>query len=281
MRRDAGLPNESQRQAMPPRRFAADPRGFTLIEVLLSMAILSTMILLTVGTTTSSFRLRNRTVDNFETYRATRQAVDRIARELSMAFVIHPKATELLEQASQNTELRYRTIFEGDDKEITFTTMGHIARYHDEPSSGQAEISYRIEGQRGDDGRIHDNLVRREDAPIDGDPEDGGYIYTVLRDVEDIEFEYWDGDKEIAGDAWQRSWDAFDSMTSPRLPDRVRITVEVKHPHAKNEVIRFSSVADIIMDRPLEILPTDLVQALEQQSDNAQQQLLDAQEVNQ
>lgn len=258
--------------------FMRDQRGLTLIEVLLSMAILASMVLLTVGTTTSSFRMRNRTVDNFETYRATRQAVDRMTRELSMAFVVHPQATELLEQASQDTELRYRTIFEGSDREITFTTMGHVARFDDEASSGQAEITYRIDGQRGDDGRIHDNLVRREDAPIDGKPEDGGYIYTVLRDVERVKFEYWDGDTEIAGDAWESSWDAFENQADPSLPDRVRITIEVKHPHAKNRTIKFTGVADIIIQEPLKILPTDLVQAYEDQQDTAEQQLLEAQE---
>jgi hypothetical protein len=195
-----------------------------------------------------------------------------------MAFMVHPQAMELLEQSSQNNEVRYRTVFKGDERELTFTTMGHIARYDDEATSGQAEITYRIEGQRGDDGRLHDNLVRREDAPIDGEPEEGGVIYTVLRDVERIEFEYWDGDTEIAGDAWERTWDVEQTVSDPKLPDRVRISIEVQHPHVEDRTIKFSSVADIVINEPLKILPTDIVQAAEDQQDNAEQQLLEGEE---
>lgn len=240
---------------------AQGDRGFSLIEVMLAIAILATMAMLTVGAITSGFRLRERTVDSFETRRIMRQAVDRMCRELSMAFVVHPEATELMEQFSENNDRRYETIFEGSDREVTFTTMGHVARYDDEATSGQAEISYRIESQRGRDGRLHDNLVRRVDAPIDGEPETGGLVGTVIRDIESIEIEYWDGEREIAGDAWERSWDGMNEEP-PRLPERVRITVEVPHPYNDRNTMVYSQVTSITMNMPLKILPTDIVEEL-------------------
>lgn len=231
----------------------------TLIEVMLAIAILATIMGLTWGTVSSSFRYRTASLDKFDRYRASQQALERMSRELSMAFV-----TNIGQGATNDRgEVTYSTGFWGDDDEVSFTSLAHVRTRAGEPTSEQCEITYRLERQRGTDGDMHQNLVRREQAPIDDEPEEGGVKYTLLYDVEDIRFEYWDATREIAGEAWVRSWDAL-SEHNGQLPVRVKITLEVAHPLIENETIEFVTQTRLAMPDPLVILPPDVLEAISQ-----------------
>lgn len=232
-------------------------RGFTLIEIMLALAILATIIALTWSTVSSSFRFRRATLDKFDRYRTVQQTMDRMSREISMAFLTN------VGQVATNTqgEITYRTAFVGKDDELAFTSLAHVRTRYGEAASEQCEISYRIESQRGEDGDYHDNLVRREDAPIDDEPEEGGTLYAMLRDVERVRFEYWDPTREIAGDAWVRQWDAINDHEG-QLPSRVRITLEVAHPLIERETLTFTTQTEIFLQKPLQVLPPDIAEAL-------------------
>lgn len=231
--------------------------GFTLIEVMLAVAILATIVVLTWGTVSSSFRFRRAALDKFDRYRNVQQALDRMNREISMAFVTNVGQIA----TSDSREIQYQTAFIGRNDELTFTSLAHVRTRADEVASEQCEISYRLERQRGLDGDMHQNLVRREDAPIDNDPEEGGVLYTLMHDVEDITFEYWDGTREMGGDAWTRTWDAIGDHEG-RLPDRVRITIEVKHPLNDRRTLEFTTQTRVAITEPLIILPPDLVEEI-------------------
>lgn len=237
----------------------ADQKGFTLIEIMLALAILATLVALTWGTVSSSFKFRRATLDKFDRYRVVQMAMDRMSREISMAFV-----TNIGQIATNDRgEVTYQTAFIGKDDELTFTSLSHVRTREGEAASEQCEISYRIESQRGLDGDMHDNLVRREDAPIDDDPEEGGVLYAMLRDVESVRFEYWDPTREIAGEAWVRQWDAINDHDG-QLPSRVRITLEVQHPLLPRETLEFTTQTEILLQDPLNVLPPDIAEALQE-----------------
>lgn len=177
-----------------------------------------------------------------------------------MAFFV----SEASEDVAQNREIRYRTIFEGKRDSITFTTMGYQQRFSDESAGDQAAISYRIERRRGRDGRTKPVLIRREEAPIDERPERGGRLTVVLEDVESIRFEYWDPDREIGDDAWVDQWDPK-REDGERLPDRVRITLEVTHPVKPRERLSYRMEADIQLEEPLLLVPAEIAEQLSRQ----------------
>lgn len=231
----------------------------TLIEIMLALAILATIMALTWGSVSSSFRFRTATLDKFDRYRAVQTSLDRMSREISMAFVTNIGQIT----TNERNEVTYHTAFIGDDDELTFTSLAHVRTRADSPTSEQCEITYRLERQRGLDGRMHQNLVRREQAPIDDDPEEGGVKYTMIEDVRDIRFEYWDRDMEIAGEAWLRDWDAIQDHGG-KLPLRVRITIEVEHPLNDRETLEFSTQAQIAITEPLVIIPPDLLEIVNQ-----------------
>ena len=62
--------------------------------------------------------------------------------------------------------------------------------------------------------------MRREQANLDDDFEEGGRVLTLLPDVKSLEFKYWDSQKED----WAEKWDAAGGELN-RLPTRVRIEV--------------------------------------------------------
>lgn len=233
-------------------------RGFTLIEIMLALAILATLMALTWGTVSSSFRFRRATLDKFDRYRTVQQAMDRMSREISMAFVTNIGQVATNDQG----EVNYLTGFFGENDELSFTSLAHVRTRSDEAASEQCEISYRLETQRGEDGESHQNLVRREDATIDDKPEEGGVLYPMLRDVERIHFEYWDPTREIAGEAWVDSWDAVNDHEG-ELPSRVRITMEVTDPLIERRTLEFSTQTEIHLQHPIEMLPPDLQAALD------------------
>lgn len=228
-------------------------RGMTLMEIMLAMTILATLITLTWSTISASFALRKASLDKFDRYRSIQMTMERMSRELSMSFV-----TNIGQESTNVTgEITYRTIFEGDAEELHFTALSHVRTRIDEPSSEQTEVSYRLERRQGEDGRYHTHLVRRSQFPIDDTPDEGGFVDVLLEDVEDITFEYWDGTREIAGDAWVRQWDAFNDHDG-RLPDRVQITLKVPHPINEDRTLEFTTQTQLYLNKPLVVIPQDV-----------------------
>ena len=221
-------------------------RGLTLIEVMLAVALLATITVILWGTVSTSFKIRNATIDKFERNRVVQQAMGRMVREIATAFITTPNA----DPTNNKREVMRETVFDGTDDELNFTGFCHVRIREDEVAGVEAELTYRIESMTGDDGKIHRNLVRREDAPIDAHADKGGVVYTMVEDVEDVRFEYWDGSKEIAGEAWAREWDA--SAHDGQLPSRVRITLKVKHPLRDDRSITMSTQTTIALTEPID-----------------------------
>ena len=227
-------------------RRSAVPRGFTLVEVLISLTIMATTFAIMWGAFSTSNRMREVATARYDRLRAIHAAMRRMQREISMAFVSKIGQNPTNERGEET----YVTAFIGQHDRLDFSNFAHMRTRADEVSSEQAEISYYLRSKRGSDGRLHDSLVRREQAPIDGDPEEGGTIFVLLEDVKSLEFDYWRPDREIAGDAWEREWDTRD-VGMATLPPRVRITIEVENPLTDRETWEFSIQSEIHLTTPI------------------------------
>jgi type II secretion system protein J len=220
--------------------------GFTLLEVIVAMTISVSAFAILWGAIRTSNLLQETVTQRYDRVRNVQSSLLRMQREISMAFV-----TKIGEQPSNDRgEQTYLTAFIGESEELQFTNFAHHQIRSNEAASTQSEIGYFITKQRGTDGRLHENLVRREQAPIDGEPEEGGYVYTLLKDIESIEFEYWRPDREIAGNSWERSWDTTDTGVTS-LPTRVRITIEIEDPLNSSETLVFSTISEIHLILPV------------------------------
>ncbi len=224
--------------------------GFTLIEVLLAVSILAVITGIMWVSVSNMFQTRDFMQKRFQRYQTMRVSMDRMARELASAYVAGPEhggeplpgeeqdkndsgddssGTHVLQQLQD--PVQFGMI--GRDDRLDFTAFAHIRTLAGEKTSEHAEIGYFTERHRDDKGDLVTALMRREDTTLDDDITGGGRIYTMIPDIDDVQFEYWDPGpvklgtmKEMAQEGkWVDEWDTTRTEFSGRLPTRVRITV--------------------------------------------------------
>lgn len=189
--------------------------GMTLIEVMVAIAILAIVMTLVWGGFSQTARNKAHVEAESDYYHIARMALDRMTKELSMAYVSA--------QVNENQALRVmNTAFVGTDRgerdRIDFTSFSHRRLYRDAHESDQNEISYFVT-RHPDDPSVN-VLARRESNRIDEDPQRGGRIQIVAENVEGFDLEYYDPLVE----EWQRAWDTTQSASQPnRLPSQVKI----------------------------------------------------------
>ncbi|MFB6373146.1 MAG: type II secretion system protein J, partial [Bradymonadaceae bacterium] len=190
------------------------PAGFTMIEVMVSVAILSGLTAIVWVTINNMFRSRDFVKKRIDRYQIVRVALDRMSSEIASAYVASsahgaearfenkqsPKSKK--EASDQNAKARRQPVefgMKGEEDRIDFTSFAHLRTVEDDRTSHHAEIGYQIKSVRNDQGELVDTLVRREDTTIDDDITQGGKVYTLIPNVKDIEIEYWDPGKVDLG----------------------------------------------------------------------------------
>ena len=194
---------------MNDRNAHRNHRGFTIIEVLISFSILVMIMTLLYGSFSVSLRAPNEIGAIQDRYIALGRAMDRMAREISGAYLsMHYNA---------QYEDSPKTIFKLNDNRLDFTTFGHLKIVKDADESDQAEISYFLEDDKED--HSIQNIMRRESPRINYDPEHGGTIYKLLDDVIELRLRAWNGEE------WVEEWDTTKVEYLNRLPERIKIEV--------------------------------------------------------
>ncbi|MAQ14336.1 MAG: general secretion pathway protein GspJ [Sandaracinus sp.] len=207
--------------------------GVTLVEAMVAITILTIVSTLVWGAYDQTLRNKQRVEGNVDRNHQIFAALDRMQRELSMAFVsIHFNESPSLQTV--------RTCFIGKDHgerdRIDFTSFSHQRLIADAHESDQNELSYFITSHP-DDRRIK-VLARREQNRIDDDPQEGGHIAILVEDVEGLDLEYLDP----VSNTWQRNWDTTQTTGQPnRLPSQVRITLTVPNPHRRGAELTYGT----------------------------------------
>lgn len=223
--------------------------GMTLIEVMVAVAILAGIMATAWGSYRSATDQQQRMQEINERLHAVEQAVNRIVRDMSTAFMtVHG------DDESQ-TEIRYETGFLGDRDRVDFTSMGYVRMFRNEKVGDQSEISYFLKDMRNDDGELSTYLVRREQAPINDDFTRGGTILPLLENVRGFRLQYWDDSKaeiSVGEDGWLDEWDTEKTDYKNRLPSRVKIEIEIDDPLATDEIMLISTQAQIHLTQALD-----------------------------
>lgn len=187
-------------------------RGFTLMEGLIASGLLAIMGAFLATSLSSSIDAKEIVEDTSNRYHLVRQAMTRMVDEISMAY---------LTAHNLAPEQRVQTVFKGERDRLEFASFGHVPRVEDAKESDSRELAYFL----GTDDRTGlESLMRRVQPNLDDEPEDGGREQTLMPNVNDLQFEYW----EPTTREWKDSWDSEDSATLNRLPTRVRITFTAK-----------------------------------------------------
>ena len=209
--------------------------GFSLVEVLVAMAITAVVGGLVFGTYSSLDRANETVRVQGDRYASSRVALTRLARELSMAYVSDHF------DPSQHRERP--TLFVGREDTLLFTTLAHERLWLDARESNQAVVEYRLDDDPSD--RDRQALFRREKARIDAEADRGGREDLVADGVSALRFRYWDPQRK----EWMREWSTRSVDRANALPTRVRIELETELGGGRTE--RFVTEARIAITQPL------------------------------
>ncbi|MBI5497799.1 MAG: general secretion pathway protein GspJ [Deltaproteobacteria bacterium] len=200
------------------------PRGFSIMEILVAAALLGLMGSLMWSAFSNTLDSKERIEAASDRVDEIRVAMNRMAQEISYAFISNHYARE---------DRRTRTIFKeggtGIGDHLTFSAFAHEPLVAHVNESDQTVISYFVDTDP--DGSGKNVLLRRYKRRIDADPdtEEDTVTETLCTDVSDLLFDYWN---DATGE-WKDAWDTEGIDTPNVLPKRVMITMSYKDENGK------------------------------------------------
>jgi general secretion pathway protein J len=199
-------------------------RGFTLIEVSISIAILALIGVVTYGTFARAMDARDRAGKITGHYHQIRQAMLRMGRELEMAYLSEHKDCD-----DPRTDTLFVSRNAGSGMRLDFTSFSHTKTRADANESDQNELSYYVGKDPGDS--KEQALIRREQKRIDDEADEGGSEEALAYGVTSLNFEFYDAND----DSWEDRWDTKNSEYRGRLPLFIKIELKAKDLAGKEE----------------------------------------------
>lgn len=176
-------------------------RGFTLVEVMVTLGLMGMVFALVYGSlwsTVGGLQRMERRSDREQAVRILLEMIDRELRstlwvtgDSRLAFVGENAVTDDGQPADR----------------LTWVHASHLKLHPDLPESDVAEVTYRLDAA----GKSIYALVKREDATPDGDPLSGGVDYLLSEQLIGLDFHYY------GPTGWVDQWDARQSNALPRL----------------------------------------------------------------
>jgi type II secretory pathway pseudopilin PulG len=192
------------------------------VEVLIAVAVLAIIAAVVFETMAGTIRARNYLDQEDQIARTARTALARFSREVSLAFLTS-------NSQAVNT---YKTVFIGKDDDITDTlwlaTRSHRRAYQGAQESDQTEVTWWTEEDPQSEGRLI--LLHREAPRIDHEPDKGGKVLPLARDVVRFDLRYLDQNNE-----WKESWDSTGAEQNGRLPRAVELVLVLAAPDPEDE----------------------------------------------
>jgi general secretion pathway protein J len=193
-------------------------RGFTLVELLVAIVILSLISVLIYSAFSSMKRSREGLERVEDRYREGRLAMARMTRELQSAFIsLHAPINAAL--------LVEKTAFIGTSgtpaDRIDFDSFANRRVDRNSHISDQCELSYFGSPNPDESGVI--DLARRVSTTLDLEPKKGGRVEVLATDIDLFDLQYLD---PLTG-TWLDTWDTTQGVTGQpaRLPVQVRIVL--------------------------------------------------------
>lgn len=235
-------------------------RGFTMIELMIVIAILSTLTILTAQSITQAVKAKIKLQDQIDDVSKLRDAMRLVERDINLAFHYRDIEKELqdilkkknsknrtggqpgggvpggMDPAAQETQERREvprrdpvTNFIGDEESLSFVTMNNARTVRNTPQADFVEVGYSLKDCKAvrEDGGSSKCLWRRSSPYVDIDVTKGGDEVVLLEHVTEFKLKYIGKGKQD----WVTSWrtDAQgDGATKGKFPQAVEISVTVE-----------------------------------------------------
>jgi general secretion pathway protein J len=217
-------------------------RGFTLIEVMMAVVIVAIMATLVWSSFGRLLNVSRELGDAGDHWHGVRVAMNRIAREVSAAFISDNYDPNRFRQDDPRSRPTLFVIEDrGDRGRLAFTAFVNRRLYMDEKVSDQAVVEYFVDRDR--DGRTH--LFRRQKNILDGDWDRGGEVAILIEDVAGFQVEWWDPERE----RWMNEYDTRRREQHERIPSRIRVHVRAVDPDGVERT--YTTQTRVMLTRPL------------------------------
>ncbi len=217
-------------------------RGFTLLEVLIAVAVLGLIGGLTFKSFETANDLKKRIEKAEERDQMMRAALSRMAREASMTFL-----SEHYDKKRYKTRPTLFRLKDGRrEAHLLFTSFAHERLHTDAKESDQGIFEYDLGASEDGSGRI--DLFRRSKAIIDEEFERGGEKQALAEDVLQFSVQCWDPkDRE-----WRDEWDSNSVQRTGGvlLPPRVKLTLVFKDENDKEKTL--TTQTKLFLGQPLD-----------------------------
>jgi prepilin-type N-terminal cleavage/methylation domain-containing protein len=213
-------------------------RAFTLIEVMVSIALLTMIGAVVVATLRNSLRARDMLAVNDGVQQSARVALERLSRELRLAYLT-PNTSAV------NT---YQTVFIATDDdpvdEVWFTSLAHRPLYKNTHECDQTEVT--LWAEPDPENPNLQVLLHREAPRIDEEPDIDGTILPLAHGVKRFDLRFLDGQ---TGE-WMEEWSTTSTETPNRLPRAVKLVLVISAPDLEDEdeLIDHTFVTTILLE---------------------------------
>ncbi|MCB0272368.1 MAG: prepilin-type N-terminal cleavage/methylation domain-containing protein [Bdellovibrionales bacterium] len=191
-------------------------KGFTLIELILAMLILSILGIYTWISLDASFKTQQ-TVERFASlYESASAVLEKITLDVGQMFVV-----------PSNQNLTYMI---GRDNEISFTSLSHSPLTSESTECEQTEISYKTESNPNRQNLLL--LLRNETRFIDGPKEEKEEenFEIVTGQLSTLKLEY-----SKDGVDYVSLWDTTNRDHENQLPKIVKLTIALKDSNERSD----------------------------------------------
>lgn len=218
--------------------------GFTLLEILVAIAIMGMIMVLIQGTTSQMLGAKDRIEERDLLLQSGRTVLRKFSDDLLGTFLMRTVpvlsfAGTAIAPPVQRTVPRPVTFFiakdTGEQDELKFTTLSHLRFYRNSHESDQVKVEYRLEPWPEE--RSLFSLIRTEQAWLDEKSDVEGKSVTLAEGVKGLNIEYYDPRK----DEWVREWNTESIDWKDKLPQAVRVTVAFPDPDDRDAVVAFST----------------------------------------
>ncbi|MEW6664876.1 MAG: prepilin-type N-terminal cleavage/methylation domain-containing protein [Thermodesulfobacteriota bacterium] len=203
-------------------------RGFTLLEVLIAMAILVVIGSAVYTSYISNVETIRAGRSKSEVHQRARIILDVMAKDLESAINVAPSAGSVQPLGMIGTN---GSLDRSPADRIDFTTVTHLAFRMGEPKTDLCSVGYRV--GKGEEGQFV--LYRRDDGFPGQDIAGGGREEELSDMITGLDIIYVDSRGRASDE-----WDSFRKQTGDGLPTLIRITLILRDPDAREHVFRSS-----------------------------------------
>lgn len=232
-------------------------KGMTLIEIVISIAILSTLALLTTQSIRTAVDNKRKMQSGMDQSYTLKNAMAVIERDINLAFNYQDPHAVVKKQISQNSNSlnpndpppvdtplseEKLTHFLGSNDTINFTSTSNIGMKVDMQESDQMEVGYFLNTCKSFFKEASSNCLWRRTSPIiDEDIETGGNASVLIENVAEFKLRYIGLDYEDWLEEWRSDGQGINKKTAGKFPDAVEVTlITEKNKKQMNYVSVFS-----------------------------------------